>query len=156
MIDLLTFWPVVAVGIILGIGASVLVFALWLEAFTRSYPFYEGTTRRRRWLQRESTQVLVYLALLTGLTQQQVQVWRSEPSLWAHAVEHAPLKPRPVVNLARALILSGHTADAERLLSRALALAEQPHVLDFDRRDAVMAATANLQTTAIMQAVLGR
>ena len=82
-----------------------------------------------------------------------IPVWESNPTLWQHAHEMAPLKPRPAVNLAKALILRGDLEQADRWLSRALGLAEQPHVPQYDRQDAILAVTANLQTTAIIRAV---
>ena len=97
---------------------------------------------------------VVLLAVYTGLTALQVRVWRSELTLWGHAVAIAPLKPRPALNLALALILRGDLPMAEQWLYRTLALADQPHVPAYDRADAVSAVSGNLQTVAIMQAVL--
>lgn len=90
-----------------------------------------------------------------GATAAQVPHWRSEPTLWAQAVEHAPLKPRPALNYARALMLEGRFSEAEPALYRTLALAEQPHVPAYDRADAIGAAQANLQTLSVMRAVAG-
>lgn len=86
-------------------------------------------------------------------TARQVPAWRSEPSLWLHAAIQAPLKPRPLVNYARALILTGRHEDAERLLYLALASTDQPHIPAYDRADALMAVQANLQTLGIMRTV---
>lgn len=75
--------------------------------------------------------------------------------LWAHAVQHAPQKPRPAANLAKALILRGDLEQADRWLSRTLALAAQSHVPSYDRNDAITAVTANFQTLAIIRAIQG-
>lgn len=93
--------------------------------------------------------ILVYALILPS----QVQVWQSEPTLWTHAVHYAPHKPRPAINRARALILSGQFDQAERWLYRAMVLADAPHVPYYDRDDAVRAATSNLQTVSIVRAV---
>ena len=83
-----------------------------------------------------------------------IPVWQSDATLWTHAAAVAPLKPRPAVNVARALILQGELGRAEQWLTHTLALAELPHVPAYDRADAIAAAQGNLQTIAIMQAVL--
>ena len=82
-----------------------------------------------------------------------VQVWRTDTALWAHAVRYAPLKPRPALNLAKAALLEGRYADAERGLYRTLALANQSHLPPYDRADAIAAAQANLQAVTIVRAV---
>ena len=87
------------------------------------------------------------------LTMTAVPVWRSDVNLWAQAAAVAPGKPRPALNLGRALLLQGQTDQADRWFTTALALAQQPHLPDYDRNDAVMAATSNLQTTAILRVV---
>ena len=92
---------------------------------------------------------VVYAAVLWV----QVPVWRSETTLWHHAAGISPLKPRPVLNYARALLLEGHMDAAEQGFYRTLALAGQPHLPSYDRDDAIRAAQANLQTVAIMRAV---
>lgn len=84
-----------------------------------------------------------------------IPVWRSEATLWAHAVQVAPLKPRPAVNFGKALILQGNIDAGERWLTRALALGGQPHIPSYDRSDVVTAVQGNLQTIAIMRAVYG-
>ena len=91
-------------------------------------------------------------ALISAVT---MPIWRDDVTLWSHAVAAAPRKPRPTLNLARALILTGQLDQAETLLLRTLALAAQPHVPGYDRADAVSAATANLQTVAIVRAIGG-
>lgn len=53
--------------------------------------------------------------LWTGLTSQRVALWTSERALWANAVAHAPLKPRPWVNLGKQYALEG----ADRLAADA-------------------------------------
>ncbi len=99
---------------------------------------------------------LIAWLLVIGLgldTVQAVSVWRDEVSLWRHAAEVSPLKPRPALNYARALLLSGQWAESERAHVHVLALAEQPHVPAFDRTDAIGAAQANLTTLHLMRAV---
>ena len=97
--------------------------------------------------------VLVGYALLTHAY---VRVWRSDLELWAHAASRAPLKPRPAVNLAQALIRSGQFDEAERWLIWSVALADQPHVPAHDREDALAAAATNLQTVGVLRAIYGR
>ena len=87
------------------------------------------------------------------LTHQQARVWQSELSLWRHAAQMAPLKPRPAVNYAKALMLSGQMAAAEAELARALVLAGGAHVPEYDQVDATKAVTGNLQALAIVRAV---
>lgn len=86
-------------------------------------------------------------------TAYQVPVWRSEPSLWAHAARVAPNKPRPIVNVGKAAMLQGRFDIAERAMYRALVLAEQSHLPPYDRQDAIQAAQANLQTISILRTV---
>ena len=105
-------------------------------------------------LERVDARVLVALAMpLIGISVIQTQVWRTEESLWTQAVQRAPDKVRPKIQLARAVapprslalldeaqklapddpaipaekgriyLVSGHPAAALRAFGRALALA---------------------------------
>lgn len=94
--------------------------------------------------------LVVYAVLLSS----QVPVWRSEQTLWAHAVRHAPQKPRPVLNHAKALLLAGRVSEAERGFLRVRALAEQPHIPAYDRIDALQAADGNLQMVPVFRMLL--
>lgn len=82
-----------------------------------------------------------------------VPVWRSELSLWRHASSVAPLKPRPAVNYAKALLFAGDLKASEAQLYRALALAGQSHLRSYDQLDAVDAVQANLRTVLLIRAV---
>ena len=86
-------------------------------------------------------------------TARYLQVWHSDLTLWAYAVQQAPFKPRPRLNYGRALLLTGNFDDAERAFLIALTLSDQPHVPAWDRRDVREAATTNLEALAVMRAL---
>lgn len=56
----------------------------------------------------------VWLLSLPVGTWVRCHVWRSERALWANAVQGSPLKPRPRINLGRALEIEGDLEGAER------------------------------------------
>ena len=63
--------------------------------------------------------------LLIVLSIMRMEVWRTEPSLWREAVERSPDKPRPRIQLARAVapqdalqVLSGAPLNADLLTER--------------------------------------
>ena len=93
------------------------------------------------------------LSVYAGLLVIHVPVWRSNVTLWGHAVQMAPLKPRPALNYAVALIARGDLDQGERWLLRAFALAGQSHIPPYDRHDVTRAVNANLATLAIIRAV---
>lgn len=59
------------------------------------------------------------LALLALLTLSQNRVWTDDVRLWQNAARFAPLKPRPFINLGRALEAAGDDAGAEAAYLRA-------------------------------------
>ncbi len=59
--------------------------------------------------------VLVGSIALGALTWRRTQVWTSEESLWRDAVDKAPDKVRPKLQLARSLEMRGAASEAERL-----------------------------------------
>lgn len=62
------------------------------------------------------------LALLAALTFAQNGVWADEARLWRNAARYAPLKPRPFINLGRALEASGDDLGAKLAYERAVDL----------------------------------
>jgi len=69
--------------------------------------------------------LLIGVVAMGTLTWRRTQVWTSEESLWRDAVQKAPEKVRPKLQLARALELQGPASEAERL-----ALLEQARALE--------------------------
>jgi len=65
---------------------------------------------------------LVGCALLAGLTASRASVWASAEALWADAVEKAPRKARPRVNLGVALVARGRLQEGLDEFRRAEAL----------------------------------
>lgn len=59
--------------------------------------------------------LLVGSTAMGGLTWRRAQVWTSEETLWRDAVEKAPDKVRPKLQLARALEMRGVASEVERL-----------------------------------------
>ena len=65
-----------------------------------------------------------------------VGVWESDLTLWHHAVQEAPLKLRPRLNYAAALILADRLTEARIHLEYADRLTALPHVPRWDRGEA--------------------
>ncbi|MDP3768587.1 MAG: hypothetical protein Q8S13_11285 [Dehalococcoidia bacterium] len=84
-------------------------------------------------------------------TRQQVAVWHDDLTLWRHAVEQAPLKPRPRINYGLALLRSGRLDEAARAFRVARMLADEPHVPSWDRDDAIRAVDENLKTITALK-----
>lgn len=63
-----------------------------------------------------SAGVLVLFLLYTSASVRQAAVWTNELTLWLHAVERAPDKPRPHINLALALMERQRFAEAAAVL----------------------------------------
>lgn len=96
-------------------------------------------------------------ALLLGLlawfavqTWHMVPVFASNHALWAHAAQHAPMKPRVAVNYALVQLQAGELNAGVQELVRAHALAGFSHVPEWDRR--LTRATVNANLTALMGA----
>jgi hypothetical protein len=82
-----------------------------------------------------------------------VRVFRSDSRLAAHAVAHAPQKPRVWLNYGRALVLSGHSDAAVAAFERAERLAMAPHIPIWDREDVRTAATGNRRLLAALRSI---
>ncbi len=78
----------------------------------------------------------VFVAWCAWLTHGQIQHWASDVTLWAHAVEHAPFKPRPAMNYGVALLEADQRAEAGEWFQRAAYLARLPHIPSWDRQQA--------------------
>lgn len=87
---------------------------------------------------------LVVLGMLAWRTHQAVPVWWSNLTLWQHAAAVAPLKPRPLVNVAGAQLEAGHTQAGLNALLQADRLARASHVPAYDRRLTRQTVEANL------------
>ena len=85
-----------------------------------------------------------YLFGCALVTHQQAWVWASDLTLWRHAVELAPQKPRPALNYGSALLLTGDVHGAAIWWARALELSRQPHVKPWDATRTQASARANL------------
>ena len=75
--------------------------------------------------------------------------WETNETLWQHAHEMAPLKPRPAMNYGVELIKAGRMADGANMMTRASALANQPHVPAWDRQATLDALTVNIRALVV-------
>lgn len=87
---------------------------------------------------------IALLCACAVLTHVQASVWRSDVTLWANAVQHAPLKPRPALNYGAALLLDGQTVKGIWYLRHADRLSRQAHIPAIDARETQAKAAANL------------
>ena len=90
---------------------------------------------------------VVALAVLVAcavLTHAQAAVWRSEVTLWAHAVQQAPRKPRPALNYGAALLIDGQAVKGIWYLRYADRLSRQAHIPAMDASDTQAKAAENL------------
>ena len=76
--------------------------------------------------------LLAWLAWGAIVTQQQVPVWRSDLTVWTHAVALAPWLPRAHINLGKALIASGDR-------TRGFEVARTGYGMERQRQDATLA-----------------
>ena len=84
-----------------------------------------------------------------------VPVWQSNLTLWRHAVQHAPAKPRPWLNWGLAWMRAGELAAAEQAFLEAQRLASGGHVRGWDRDDVLPAAVGNLEALSRLEVVRG-
>jgi hypothetical protein len=101
--DCATWW---IAGLLLLIPSSSIFPAADISADRRMYlPMFAFAAAAALWLVRvKPPAVLAGIALvLAGLSVQRTMVWMTEESLWREAVERAPRKLRPKLQLARAL-----------------------------------------------------
>ena len=111
--DCATWW---VAGLILLIPSSSLFPAADLSADRRMYlPLFAFAAALPLARVKAPAVVAAILLVLGGLSVQRTMVWMTEASLWREAVERAPGKVRPTVQLARAL----PAAQALELLARA-------------------------------------
>ena len=115
----------------------------------------------RRWLKdlREdpagpTIAIIVPLVLLlyAWQTHMYAQVCTSDLTLWAHASETAPWKPRPALNYGVALVVVGRFAEARVMFQRALVLADGPDVPAWDREATKQTARDNLAALGRLEA----
>ena len=73
------------------------------------------------------------------------QVWIDELALWQHATRLAPVKPRPRIHLALALLERSRFAEAAQVMDETDAILAQPNYRRpaYDHKDAVMAQSHN-------------
>lgn len=98
--------------------------------------------------------IIAWLTLCSWQAAAYVPVWRSELALWAHAERQAPRKPRPALNLGKALALAGRVDDAQAFYRRAYQLAGSPHVPSYERDEARSRAEWNLSTAIVLHHML--
>lgn len=71
--------------------------------------------------------VVVVAVLWTVITsQERVPLWTNEPALWVDAAAHAPLKPRPWINLGKQYVIDGDEALATEAYETGIRLAQAP------------------------------
>lgn len=78
------------------------------------------------------------------LSHRQATVWKTDLALWTHAVEMAPLKPRPRLNLGSALLQAGRVPEAWESFMAARTLSTASWVPVYDAADAREAVALNL------------
>lgn len=98
--------------------------------------------------------VVLLIALTLAYTGQSLrygQVWRSELTLWTWAADHAPRKPRPLINLAAALMSHQQYDRADAVLEYAGELLHDDTLPLVDTQDALKAISANRQQLALVR-----
>lgn len=88
--------------------------------------------------------LLVWLLLTTVQTHAYTQVWQSNVTLWTHAAQMAPLKPRPAMNAGVSLLAVGQLEAGIQSIARASQLANSAHVPWYDREMTQQAVRRNL------------
>lgn len=81
-----------------------------------------------------------------------VPVWASNETLTRHVVEHAPAKPRALLNYGVMVAASGRVDDGEHLMHAAVAASYGAHVPRFERVLTAEAAATNLAAVAALRA----
>lgn len=85
-------------------------------------------------------------------SQRYVPMFRSNVTLWGHAAEWAPVKPRVASNYAGSLLEARRGAEALRQYARARQLTTLPHVRPADAR--ITRETVEATVTALVTAGL--
>ena len=114
----------------------------------REEPVHIGNILRRvgRLLARSSlVWPLLVVALYAWQTAHQIRTWRSNLTLWQHAVTIVPQKPRVLHNYGLALLEAGEINAAVTRFRAAVTAAEAPHVPAWDRRITNRDVVANLK-----------
>ena len=96
---------------------------------------------------------LLLAAVYAWQTHQQIGIWRSNVTLWTHAVTISPYKPRVLQNYGLALLEQGDTKGAIEQFRHAVKMADLPHVPAWDRRITNRDVTANLKA---LRGAIGR
>ncbi len=86
-------------------------------------------------MRRSDGLAIVLLLVLASQTRAYVRVWQSNLTLWQHAVQETPFKPRPWTNYGVALAMEGHFSLADQAFARADAVADRPQVPVWDREE---------------------
>ena len=88
--------------------------------------------------------VLVVIVCLCAITAYHNQAWMSDIALWHRAVQRAPTKPRPLINLSRAFEQRGYDDAAFALSVRAIDAATDARRSPYQRAYSRTAALSNL------------
>jgi tetratricopeptide (TPR) repeat protein len=88
--------------------------------------------------------LIVWVVALAWVTSGRVRVFQTGKTLWADAHAKAPTKPRPTLNYARELELSGDVAGAEALYREVIAQAWDPRRPAYMRLSSQAAAETNI------------
>ena len=97
--------------------------------------------------------VLILFSLYTVGTVRLASVWQSELTLWLQAVEQAPQKPRPHLQLALALMERQRFFEAQIVLDdTATILKTNATILPWDRRETE---AALLQNRSLLRRITG-
>lgn len=87
----------------------------------------------------------VVLVAMAVSTRQYAAVWRSEATLWAHAVRLAPQKPRVLNNYGVTLAMQGRLQEARAVFERAHQAGHAATLPPWDRREGERTARENLK-----------
>lgn len=88
--------------------------------------------------------LLCVLVFLCASTAHHNRAWTSEIELWHQAVQHAPEKPRPLINLSRAFEQRNHDDAAVALSFRAIESSTDSRRSPYQRAYSRTAALSNL------------
>lgn len=91
--------------------------------------------------------VAVVVLAWVAITAARVHVYGDERLVWMEAVQQAPLKPRPWINLGRQFALVGADHIAEQYYGRAMSLATARPELE--RQRSITLAQANVQRLSV-------
>lgn len=95
--------------------------------------------------------VCVLLTWYGWQTVQYLPAWRADVTLWTHAAQMAPMKPRVAVNYGLVLLAEGRIQAGLEAWRRAQQLAQQPHIPSYDKAMTEQRVETNIQR--ILEAV---